>query len=162
MQAIKFRYETEHKFQSPISEVVEFFRDLENLAYCTADLESFRLIDEHTAHWTLKTKREMGLVLQPIYQLVYEWESPKTLCWKTVGCADGNTEINARLQFTAASATTTRVSISEAVEFMLPVSMITAKIVRVIASRETVADTQKFLRRMDERLMDARTVERRG
>ena len=68
MQSIKFQYDVVHEFSSPVNDVVDFFHDLKNLAHCTADLESFQQIDETMALWTLKTKRDLGLVFQPVYQ----------------------------------------------------------------------------------------------
>ncbi|TDR45635.1 hypothetical protein DFR29_10463 [Tahibacter aquaticus] len=149
MQAIKLRYEAEHTFCAPAHAVAAVFHDLPSLARCTADVESFECLDAVTARWTLATQRDLGIVFQPRYCLRYSWETPRTLCWRTLPEDSATVAIDARVQFVDLSACRSRVCITEQVEFSLPVSLITAKIVKVMAHRQMLADMKEFLQRID-------------
>ncbi|MBN8739119.1 MAG: hypothetical protein BGP24_09875 [Lysobacterales bacterium 69-70] len=149
MQAIEYRYATERTMPVPAEAIARAFHDLRLMARCTSDVETFECGDDDTARWTLTTQRDLGIVFQPRYGVRYIWETPRTLSWRTMAQESDTVALDARVQFIDLSPTHSRVCISEHVQFSLPVSFITAKLVRVMAARQTLADMNGFLERME-------------
>jgi len=149
MQSIEFEYLTTWRFPSDCESVVAYFSDVGNLMRCTSDLESCVRVGDSTYAWTLVEKRELGLVLHPKYVLDYVWENNRRLRWSTAGHEnESNLRISACIDFTPDGADACSVRVRESVAFQLPISFITAKIVRVIASREAEAEMQGMLERL--------------
>ena len=159
MQAIKVRYEVAQAFDAPVHDVVAFFHDVAAFARLTPHLAAFERLDAATVDFTLDTQRDLGLEFTPRYRLHYHWETPRTLTWRTVPVEGGNVEVAARLQFTELTAMTSTVSVEETIAFTLPVTFITAKIVQVIAKRESTHDMHTLLARVHAALAERRVPE---
>ena len=148
MQAIKFRYAVAHAFDAPAEAVAGFFGDPMALAQCTPHVVSACPVDARTVDYVLETQRDLGLVFTPRYRLQYAFETPRTLLWRSVPSAEGNVEIEARVQFIEQplqATNVTQVAVEERVSFPLPVTLITAKIVEVIARRQSANDMSQLL-----------------
>lgn len=148
MQAIKVRYEVAHAYPVPASEVAVFFHDVAALAPLTPHVTAFERLDAATVDFTLETQRDLGLEFTPRYRLHYTWETPRTLTWHTGPVEGGNVEVAARLQFIELSPSSCEVRVEETIGFTLPVTFITAKIVQVIAKRESTRDMHTLLERV--------------
>lgn len=148
MQVIRVSYEAARNFDAPAHDVVAFFHDVAALARLTPHLVMFDCIDAATVDFTLETQRDLGLEFTPRYRLHYAWETPRTLTWCAVPVEGGNVEIAARLRFIELSGRTCEVRVEEAIAFTLPITFITAKIVQVIAKRESIRDMQTLLARV--------------
>ncbi|AVP97217.1 hypothetical protein C7S18_08415 [Ahniella affigens] len=155
MQAIKFQYEVEHVFPHAVEHVVAVFQDLLVIARCTPKVAAYERISAQTLDFTLQTQRELGLEITPRYRLQYSFETPRTLTWQSVPGPERNVEVDARVQFAALDATKTRVTVSERIRFDLNISLITAKIVQVIAKRESSQDMLALLRNLQQEVSAA-------
>jgi len=149
MQSIDFEYMAASKFPFDCELVAAFFADVDNLIRCTSDLESCVRVGDSSYAWTLVEKRELGLVLHPKYVLDYVWEGGHRLRWSTAGHeADSNLRISACVDFIPNGSDACVVRVRESIAFDLPVSFITAKIVKAIACREAEADMVGMLERL--------------
>ncbi|MFZ5635599.1 MAG: hypothetical protein ACOY82_03330 [Pseudomonadota bacterium] len=150
MQPIEFSYDVEHRFDATKEEVGSHFRDVENIARCTSDVETCIRVGEGTYAWTLVEKRELGLSFQPKYVMNYVWEAADRLHWTTLGFEDkSNTSIFGTVAFIADTDESCIVRVSERIAFDLPISLITAKIVKAIARRESLSEMRSVLSRMN-------------
>lgn len=159
MQAIKVRYEAAQAFAVPVHQVAAFFHDVATLARLTPHLAAFERLDAATVDFTLETQRDLGLEFTPRYRLHYSWETPRTLTWRTVPVEGGNVEVAARLQFIERSGATCEVRVDESIAFSLPITFITAKIVQVIAKRESTRDMHTLLERVQSAVATHRVAE---
>jgi hypothetical protein len=150
MQSIEFEYAVTFGFAGGKDSVVALFSDVENLIGCTSELESCVRVGHSTYAWTLAEKRELGLVFQPKYTLEYIWEGDDRLRWSTVGYeAESNIQISACIDFVEDAPGSCRVHVQESISFDLPISFITAKIVKAIARREAESDMKGLLDRLN-------------
>lgn len=153
MQPIEFEYVATTRFAGGKDSVAALFSDVDNLIGCTSGLESCLRVDRSIYAWTLAEKRELGLVFQPKYTLVYMWEGDDRLRWSTAGHeAESNMRISACIDFIDDAPGSCLVRVQESVSFELPVSFITAKIVKAIARREAETDMKGLLDRLNDSL----------
>lgn len=157
MQPIEFEYAVESEFACDADSAISLFSDIDNLIRCTSGVERCDRIGDSTYAWTFVEKRELGLVFQPRFTLDYAWDGEGRLLWSTIRHdAESNVRVSACVDFSAIAPARCLVRIRERIGFELPVSFITAKIVRAIARREAESDTKDLLHRMQESLVHNR------
>ena len=159
MQAIKVHYEVARDLDVPAHVAVAFFHDPTALARCTPHVTAYERVDSATVDYTLETQRDLGLTFTPRYRLHYVWETPRTLTWATVPVDGATVEVAARVQFVELSSERCRIVVEERIAFSLPVTFITAKIVQVMARRESARDMETLLQAVDTALTERALVE---
>lgn len=138
-----------YDIRAPIERVYAFLTRPALLVAAFADLERHELLDERTARWQLKEKKDKGIKFRPDYTVRYGGNGTDRVEW---GPVTGNMRSTGRAVLRAKGPELTEVDYEETIESDLPIPGLMAKVFKPIVAREIRKGVQGFLDRVKLRL----------
>ncbi|WP_444993873.1 hypothetical protein [Aliikangiella sp. IMCC44359] len=129
-------------------DIYEFFTSPERINQCVVDVVEFELLSQNKASWTLKEKRDLGIVFQPKYTLSYTGDGEKHISWVS---ESSNLEIEGSVTIDNNSHSC-RIAFHEVISFDLPISKTMGLLAKTVAKHEIALGNKRYLNQVKEQL----------
>jgi len=133
---------------APVTDVYAFFADPLAQREAMIGVDSCDVLPDGTVRWVMTEREDKGLRFQPDYTLTYEGDGETHLSWRTVA---GNLDNDGEVTLEALGPTTTRIRYREHVAPDLPITPLTALLLKPLIARELRSDIAAFVERVRSR-----------
>lgn len=126
------------------------FGDVNTIARYTGQMESTKIIDDHTIYFVVKPQSSHGVTFQADYTCRYEVDAQGVLTWRST--TSNNIWVSGEARFTAIGPKQTRLDYKQSLAMEMSVNRLLAKLISPLVKKGIHDGVSDYLKQMKQAL----------